>query len=53
MAQMCVESSTKRSKAASTYSRLLDGILQAEILANEARSNMFKRLSTRVKNDLE
>jgi hypothetical protein len=33
-----------------TYACLLDEILQAEILANEARSNMFKRLA-QVKND--
>ena len=33
-----------------TYGSLLNEILHAEILANEARSNMFKRL-TRVKND--
>jgi hypothetical protein len=33
-----------------TYGSLLGEILQAEILANEARSNMFKRLA-QVKND--
>jgi len=33
-----------------TYACLLDEILHAEILANEARSNMFKRLA-QVKND--
>jgi hypothetical protein len=35
-----------------TYSSLLDEILHAEILANEARLKMFKRL-VQVKNDLE
>jgi hypothetical protein len=34
----------------STYGCLLDEILQAEILANEAQSNMFKRLA-QIKND--
>jgi hypothetical protein len=33
-----------------TYASLLDEILQAEILTNEAQSNMFKRL-VQVKND--
>jgi hypothetical protein len=37
----------------STYERLLDKILQADILANEAQANMFKRLLAQVKNDLE
>jgi hypothetical protein len=36
----------------STYGRLLDEILQAEILVYEAQANMFKRLAG-VKNDLE
>jgi hypothetical protein len=36
-----------------TYACLLDEILQAEILANEARSNMFKRLVTQLEGDLE
>jgi hypothetical protein len=35
---------------ARTYDCLLDEILQAEILSNEAQANMFKRL-TQVKND--
>jgi hypothetical protein len=35
----------------STYGRLLDEILQAEILANEAKMGMFKRLLAQVKND--
>jgi hypothetical protein len=34
-----------------TFDRLLNEMLQAEILANEAQVNMFKRL-TQVKNDL-
>jgi hypothetical protein len=34
-----------------TFTSLLDEILQAEILANEAQSNMFKRLLGQVKND--
>ena len=34
-----------------TYGCLLDEILQAEILANEAQSNRFKRLSAQLKND--
>jgi hypothetical protein len=37
---------------ARTYGCLLDEILQAEILANEAQSNRFKRLA-QLKNDLE
>jgi hypothetical protein len=36
-----------------TYACLLDEILQVEILANEARSNRFKRLFAQVKKDLE
>jgi hypothetical protein len=36
-----------------TYACLLDEILQAEILANEARSNMINRLLAQVDNDLE
>jgi hypothetical protein len=36
-----------------TYACLLDEILQAEILANEAQTNRFKRLSAQLKNDLE
>jgi hypothetical protein len=36
-----------------TYACLLDEILQAEILANEAQANRFKRLSAQVKDDLE
>jgi hypothetical protein len=35
-----------------TYGCLLDKILQAELLANEARAKMFARLA-QVKNDLE
>ena len=35
-----------------TFTGLLDEILQAEILANEAQANMLKRL-TQVKTDLE
>jgi hypothetical protein len=38
---------------ASTYGRLLDEILQAEILANEAQANRFKRILAQVDNDLE
>jgi hypothetical protein len=36
-----------------TYGSLLNEILHAEILANEARSNMFKRLVTQLEGDLE
>jgi hypothetical protein len=36
-----------------TYACLLDEILQAEILANEARSNRFKRLVRQFEGDLE
>jgi hypothetical protein len=36
-----------------TYACLLDEILQAEILANEAQTNRFKRLSAQLKSDLE
>jgi hypothetical protein len=36
-----------------TYAWLLDEILQTEILANEARSKMFKRLSAQSKNNLK
>jgi hypothetical protein len=32
----------------STYGRLLDEILQAEILANEAKASRFKRLLAQV-----
>ena len=32
---------------------LLNEMVQAEILANEAQENRFKRLSARPKNDLE
>jgi hypothetical protein len=35
-----------------TYGCLLDEILQAEILANEAQANMIKRLLAQVDNDL-
>jgi hypothetical protein len=35
----------------STYASMLDEILQTEILANEARSNMFKRLLARYSSD--
>jgi len=35
-----------------TYGCLLDEILQAERLANEAQTNMFKRLLVEVKDDL-
>jgi hypothetical protein len=37
---------------ARTYGQLLNEILQAEILANEAQTNRFKRLSAQLKNDL-
>jgi hypothetical protein len=37
----------------STYGRLLDEILQAEILANEAKASRFKRLLAQVDKDLE
>ena len=37
---------------ARTYGGLLDELLQAEILANEAQSNRFKRLLAQLKNDL-
>jgi hypothetical protein len=36
-----------------TYGCLLDEILQAEILAHEAQSNMFKRLAAQFEGDLE
>jgi hypothetical protein len=36
-----------------TYSDLLNEILQAEILANEAQANMFNRLLAQVENDLQ
>jgi hypothetical protein len=36
-----------------TYGRLLDEILQAEMLANEAKANRFERLLAQVDNDLE
>jgi hypothetical protein len=38
---------------ARTYGCLLDEILQAEILANEAQANRFKRLLAQVDNDLQ
>jgi hypothetical protein len=38
---------------ARTYGQLLNEILQAEILANEAQTNRFKRLSEQFKNDLD
>ena len=38
---------------ARTYGQLLNEILQAEILANEAQTNRFKRLSAQLKNDLD
>jgi hypothetical protein len=37
---------------ARTYGRLLNEILQAEILANEAQVNRFQRLLAQVGNDL-
>jgi hypothetical protein len=37
---------------ARTYGRLLNEILQAEILADEAQANRFQRLMTQVDNDL-
>jgi hypothetical protein len=36
-----------------TYGRLLDEILQAEIVANEAQANMFNRLLAQFEGDLE
>ena len=36
-----------------TYACLLDEILQAEILANEAQTNRFKRLLAQIEGDLE
>jgi hypothetical protein len=36
-----------------TYGYLLNEILQAEILANEAEANMFNRLLAQVDNDLQ
>jgi hypothetical protein len=36
-----------------TYACLLDEILQAEILANEAQANRFQRLLARIQDDLE
>jgi len=38
---------------ARTYGRLLDEILQAEMLANEAQANRMKRLLEQVEDDLE
>ena len=38
---------------ARTYGRLLDEILQAEMLANEAQANRIKRLLEQVEDDLE
>jgi hypothetical protein len=38
---------------ARTYGRLLNEILQAEILANEGQANMFKRLLAQVEDDIE
>ena len=38
---------------ARTYSFQLNEILQAEIVANEARTNRFKRLLAQVDNDLQ
>jgi hypothetical protein len=37
----------------STYGRLLDEILQAEILANEAKASRLKQLLAQVDKDLE
>jgi hypothetical protein len=37
----------------STYGRLLDEILQAEMLVYEAQANMFKRLLAKLEGDLE
>jgi hypothetical protein len=36
-----------------TYGCLLDEILQAEMLANEAQADMIKRLVAQLKGDLE
>ena len=36
-----------------TFGCLLDEILQAEIVANEARTNRFKRLLAQIEGDLE
>jgi hypothetical protein len=36
-----------------TYGRLLNETLQAEIVANEAQANMFKRLLAQFEGDLE
>jgi hypothetical protein len=36
-----------------TYGCVLDEILQAEMLANEAQANMFKQLLAQLKDDLE
>jgi succinate dehydrogenase flavin-adding protein (antitoxin of CptAB toxin-antitoxin module) len=36
-----------------TFTSLLDEILQAEILANEAQANRFERLLAQLDNDLE
>ena len=38
---------------ARTYGQLLNEISQAEILANEAQTNRFKRLLAQLKNDLD
>jgi hypothetical protein len=38
---------------ARTYACLLDEMLEAEVLANEARANVIKRLLVQVDNDLE
>jgi len=36
-----------------TYGCLLDEILQAEMLANEAQANRFQRLLAQIEDDLE
>jgi hypothetical protein len=38
---------------ARTYGCLLDEILQAEMLANEAQANRFQRLLAQIEDDLE
>ena len=38
---------------ARTYGCLLDEILQAEMLANEAQGNRFQRLLAQIEDDLE
>jgi len=38
---------------ARTYGRLLDEILQAEIMADEAQGNRFQRLLAQIEGDLE